>query len=81
MGGVVSTDTATIQTRISEAETARHELAIGALRSWTVQGRTYTAMSLAELDAYIKTLKHELAEASDASDGWGAYGIQIEGAD
>lgn len=71
----------TIQTRISEAETARHEIATGGLKQWTVQGgRTYTAITLAELDAYIATLKRELAEAEDAETGWGAVPIQIEGA-
>lgn len=68
----------TIQTRISEAETARHELAVGGLRSWMVNGRTYTAHSIADLDAYIATLKAELAEADDAETGYGFVPTQIE---
>ena len=68
----------TIQVRIEEAESARHELAIGGLRSWMVQGRTYTTHSLGELDAYIATLKAELAEAVDAETGFGFVPMQIE---
>lgn len=78
MGGVVSLST--IETRISEAETARHEIATGGLKSWTTQGgKTFTALSLKELDDYIATLKREKAEASEAETGWGAHPIQIEG--
>jgi hypothetical protein len=43
-----------------------------------VNGRTYTAHSIADLDAYIATLKAELAEADDAETGYGFVPTQIE---
>lgn len=73
----------TLETRISEAEQARHDLATGALRSFMVQNRTYTLATIAELTAYITVLKQELADRQaeeGAGDGWGAYGIEIGGA-
>lgn len=73
-------DAATIQTRITEAETARHDLVVGMLRSWSANGRTYTTHSIDQLDAYIRQLKQDLAEAQGAdAAGYGFVPVRIEG--
>jgi hypothetical protein len=73
-------DATTIQTRITEAETARHDIATGMLRSWMANGRTYTLQSISALDSYIETLKQELATAQGAdADQYGFVPVRIEG--
>lgn len=64
------TDLATLQNRLTEAETARHEMAMGRTvtqSSYTDHGVSLAAVSMADLDAYIERLKREIAAKSSTS--------------
>ncbi|MGB9370274.1 MAG: gpW family head-tail joining protein [Xanthobacteraceae bacterium] len=58
-------DLPTLQTWLSEAEIARHRLAIGSLRETVryngTQEVTFAKTDLAKLDAYIASLKSQIA--------------------
>lgn len=58
-------DLATLETRLAEAETARHQLVTGSREvTVTVYGfgaTTYTQASLRDLDAYISDLRGQIA--------------------
>ncbi len=60
-------DIATIEVRLVEAEEARHKLMLGtrsAEVSYSDGSRVrFTEATLAQLEAYIKTLQQELAQA------------------
>lgn len=65
-------DVATLQTYLTEAQTARHQLALGdkTVEIWRDGRRlTYSKTSLKELDAYIMKLKQEIADAQLAESG------------
>lgn len=57
-----------LQTWLSEAEEARHKLAIGkravTIRDQTGRNITYTDTTIAQLDAYIALLQGQIAAAS-----------------
>lgn len=55
--------TAQLATWITAAETRRHELAMG-LSSYTEVQRNVTNRTIAELDAYISSLRQEYARQS-----------------
>lgn len=60
-------DLATLQARLAEAETARHQLRIGAkTQSVTTESGAvvYTPAKASELDAYIIGLKFEISQLS-----------------
>lgn len=58
------TDLATLQAWLTEAETARHKLVTGSLRAsvgYNGQQVTFSKTQLADLDAYIASLKSQIA--------------------
>jgi hypothetical protein len=59
------TDLATLQIWLAQAETARHKLVIGSLRETVryngTQEVTFAKTDLAKLDAYIASLKSQIA--------------------
>lgn len=62
------TDTTTLQTWLSQAETARHKLATGSKAEMVRHGDTetrFTAANLGDLETYIANLRSQLS----ASDG------------
>lgn len=65
-------DLATLTVRLSEAETARHNIAIGGgVEFVSRDGRAvrYSKQNLAELDAYIATLNKEIEQATQVAAG------------
>ncbi len=52
---------ATTSTRLTEAETALHALAIGKITSYTVNGRAVTYHTLDILQTYVDGLRRQLA--------------------
>lgn len=62
------TDTATLQVRLVEAETARHKIATGkGVQTITYRDGgsvTYSRATLSDLDSYIASLKSEIAGAT-----------------
>lgn len=63
---------ATLQTRLEEAENARHSLAMGeqVVEVWKDGRRvTYSQAKLPDLDAYILTLKRDIQEATALAEG------------
>lgn len=65
-------DLATLTVRLSEAEAARHNIAIGGgVEFVSRDGRAvrYSKQNLAELDAYIATLNKEIEQATQVAAG------------
>lgn len=63
------TDTTTLRTWLSQAETARHKLVTGSKVERLQHGDKYTQFTpanLAALDSYIASLKSQLAAADGA---------------
>ena len=65
------TDILTLQNRLAEAETARHQLVTGSREETvTVYGfgaTTYTQANLRDLDAYISNLRGQIARLKGAA--------------
>lgn len=65
-------DLAQLQTWLSEAESARHQLAMGqqVVEVWR-EGRrlVYSKGSLSQLDSYIATLRGDIAQAESVAAG------------
>ena len=64
------TDTATLQARLAEAETARHKLMIGQIAatvSTDGDSVTYTRASLPNLERYIHELRLQLQQTKRIS--------------
>lgn len=64
-------DLATLRTYLTEAETARHQLATGRVivSTTTIDGSsaTYNQVSLMKLTSYIADLKNQIAKLESAS--------------
>lgn len=76
---------ATLQARLAEAEAAQHQLAIGA-REVSVGNSsgasdvrvTYTAAKMAELQAYIDSLKAQIAAAGGTTSGSRRRALEVD---
>lgn len=65
-------DLTTLKTRLAEAEAARHKIAIGGgvEHVWRDGRRvSYTKQTIADLDAYIRTLEQQIESAGNAAAG------------
>ena len=64
--------------RLDEAKTARHEIAVTGLASYTTtNGETYTKHTLGQLNAYIASLEAELEAEGEDGFGFHVMGIGV----
>jgi hypothetical protein len=74
-------DLATLQTRLTEAESAYHKLAMGGAEEDISHGdmRTkYTSATMKDLQSYISTLKSQIVAAGGAVDGLQRRAIDLD---
>ena len=74
-------DLSTLQTRLSEAEAARHKLLTGSTEESVGHGDmrvTYTRAEAARLDAYIASLRAEIASLGGTVSGERRRGLTVD---